>query len=863
MEHALLGEMLEKAKHGSRHAWSYLRYTFQYINPAFEKRYLAFLARRHRWLYVVGAERLGLRLPLERIFLNPRLAVKSFHGTKLLLWREAFSREKRNQVILGNPGTGKSTLLDYLALVFSSRIDPLLCERLGNPLPLYARLSEVGAVGDSRPLVKLLDDSIRMPTLPPNFSEERLNAGNCIVLLDGLDEILEEAMRQKVLEEIQDLADSHEDCWFVVTCRAASWRGQLKSFQAYEIQPLDRDDVQRFIRTWHDELERSIGSEEVSVAAKERRLWDSLVSREDLLSTASSPLMLSVITLVNFLRGDVLPKGNAALYAECVQNLIEWRGQDSPQAHEEKLVLLKAIAYYSVKKNLIDLPISTLAQEVVSLLPTDLNLQSVRQAVSQLIKRPDILVTTEHDRSHCRFIHRSLRDHLAASYIVENEHYYNQLQRRLYDENWREVVLNAVGLVDPQKANDLVKGLLKKEDGSEAEFAALALAEREKRDLPETVWDTVLDRLKSRLEVVDSIADFTRLANALMAADIDAGRYWLADSFQQGGNRRKWILALLPTLGRPRGGHFRNILLELVEEKEEDQGVRAQAVLALATIGNNDETDILDVLTRIREERSSPDLQAAATWALCELGGYGDLGLVKVEAGEFKMGDDLRVLSLPSYYIGKYPVTVQKFKEFIAQKEKYRPQNEDCFGGHDSHPVTWVTWYEALEYARWNGLVLPSEAEWEKAARGTDGRKFPWGNRWERRRANTLEHLRKRTRGLFFFHRNLDRWARTTPVGELQAGKSPYHCHDMAGNVWEWTRSLWGEKLKVCEFDEPYVPTDGREDLNAPKTFYRVVRGGSFRSPHQFCRCAHRHRHSPEKSLLDIGFRVVSSPPRL
>jgi formylglycine-generating enzyme required for sulfatase activity len=130
-----------------------------------------------------------------------------------------------------------------------------------------------------------------------------------------------------------------------------------------------------------------------------------------------------------------------------------------------------------------------------------------------------------------------------------------------------------------------------------------------------------------------------------------------------------------------------------------------------------------------------------------------------------------------------------------------------------------------------------------EGARGADGRIYPWGNEWDPKRCNSLEGGPKET----------------TPVRAYPQGASPYGLLDMAGNVWEWTRSLWGKKSESPDFKYPYKLDDGWENLKAGNDVRRVLRGGSWYSAQRDARCASRGRYFPVSFDNNVGFRVVVS----
>ena len=249
--------------------------------------------------------------------------------------------------------------------------------------------------------------------------------------------------------------------------------------------------------------------------------------------------------------------------------------------------------------------------------------------------------------------------------------------------------------------------------------------------------------------------------------------------------------------------------------------------------------------------------------------------LVDIPGGTFTLGSDRIVAAAPehrlhvsTYRIGQYPVTNAQYREFMVAEGyvskdywtemgwrwmQARPQTAPGFWNDprlnaDRHPIVGVSWYEAVAYCAWlceiTGRLfrLPSEAEWEKAARGAaDSRKFPWGDRFEANRANTAEA------GI----------GATTTVDAFPLGASPYGVLDLAGNVFEWTQSKWGRNWQELEFQYPYRREDGREDGEGSAA--RVMRGGSWFNPYYEALVSNRARFLPGSRGSNIGFRVAET----
>jgi len=227
--------------------------------------------------------------------------------------------------------------------------------------------------------------------------------------------------------------------------------------------------------------------------------------------------------------------------------------------------------------------------------------------------------------------------------------------------------------------------------------------------------------------------------------------------------------------------------------------------------------------------------------------------MVLIPAGEFLMGSSegnsdekpVHKVYLDAYYLDKYEVTNQQYREFV-KATGYRAPNQ---WGEDNHPVVYVTWNDVVAYAKWAGKRLPTEAEWEKAARaGLKEKKYLWGNKDPD--GSQCNFADRNTSFSWSDKSANDGYSRTAPVGTYPPNN--FGLYDMAGNVWEWCSDWYDKNYYANSLSKnPQGPNNGS---------YRVVRGGGWVNDARYVRCAFRGYYGPDDRFNDLGFRCAQSP---
>jgi formylglycine-generating enzyme required for sulfatase activity len=748
-------------------------------------------------------------------------------------------RDHSRLVVLGDPGCGKTTLLKYLALTFArtqagegdfvkQRLE-LDEKRLPILLPLrdFARHLQERYKDSSTDGPKLLLNFLNTYfenqdiKLPERFFADRLQPGECVVLLDGVDEVADLPTRNRIARIVEKFTIAYPQNRYVVTSRIVGYTDAARLGEKYEVttaRDFTRDDITRFVTYWNHAIEVALAKGADTAHAQQQALLQTkallkaIEGNERVRELAVNPLMLTVIALVQRYRAQ-LPERRAELYEEAIEVLLgHWdvaKGLSASMTIAgreldagDRRSLLEPIALWMMEQHVREIENEELrrqlGQRFYEMVGDWRTAGKAVNAFLQLINERSGLLA-ERGQGIYAFSHLTFQEHLAARAVSDKADYIYHTLSHLGDSWWREVVLLEAGYLSmqgKQRATALIQAIM------------------------------------------DCVEEPEPYRNLVLAADClrDVGQARVTGDLYsevQRRLRREFETPLRrPEQDRERGKPTAQIDLPTLIRR------RAAAAEALGRIESGAGTQ-------------------PAFWRLP----YGEPVWVVVHAGEFWMGDDdpqyegrkpCHRVNLPTFKIAKVPITNAQYRFFVEAKNYALPEHWSdgkIPRGYESHPVVNVSWHDAMAYCRWlsevtgKSIMLPSEAQWEKAARGDrDQRAYPWDAKWDETKSNNAELEINDS----------------TPVGIFPEGISPCGCLDMSGNVGEWTISLWGKEDKP-KFIYPYYARDGREDLQADDNYRRVLRGGAFFDDRDNTRCAARGRLWPDVRNWGNGFRVVVS----
>jgi formylglycine-generating enzyme required for sulfatase activity len=814
--------------------------------------------------------------------------------------------QERRLALLGDPGGGKSTfvrhLLDWLAAHHLGQARQAPPEELGALLPVLVilrdlapglRQLELEALPEDRrrsALAHLVRDHLlqgleRLDAAA--FGEglaEALSGGRCFVAFDGLDEV-SEALRPWARRAIQAAMGHYALRRVVVTCRVRSYSGAavLPDFKSHTLAPFDEGKVRDFALAWY-RAQRELGRVDAVQAGEKADDLGRAALTDDLRELSSNPMLLTTMAIIHQ-REVGLPRERVRLYDLAVEVLSSrWQrrkvGRDAPGLAPGLAALLgdarrlrrivERLAYHAheAPASVGDEGAADLGRgEALTLLEAPDCLGEAGLAahfLDYVDRRAGLLVGRgggEGRPGVYSFPHRTFQEYLAGCHVVGQRDVVRELWRRAREgDDWALAVQLGAEELLYNRRNDF--GLL------DLAYRLCPAAEADEAH----AWRAAL--WSGRMAAL--------LGQAFVAADEGA---------PDGGPA--YLERLLARLVR------------LVQGGRLGAYERAEAGRVLAVLGD-----------------PRPEVLRPEVMAFCRVpAGPFLMGSSDEDEMAEDREKPLHRVEIPyNYWPARYPVTNAQFRAFVEaggyQERRYwreaeavgcwqdgqvkrrfvgRLDEKDGLGWIEeqaetpydfgepfnlpNHPVVGVTWYEALAFTywlterlcesanqrvgeaaggaereMWEGLTagrlvvrLPSEAEWEKGGRGGaqgGARRYPWGDEPDPERANYYDT------GI----------GSTSAVGCFPGGASPYGCLDMAGNVWEWTSSLWGEDVMKPEFKYPYDPTDGRENLEAGDHVCRVLRGGAFYDGEWFSRCALRNWSGPDFRLRLFGFRVVAAP---
>lgn len=759
-------------------------------------------------------------------------------------------------VVLGPPGSGKSTFARHLALcLLGSQLDPPLPHASiqslgiwphGALTPVFIELRqlvgwegfpELGKPATADHFWAYVSEKLLGEELAEFRQDlfEDLVEGKAVIIFDGLDEVPissgRDSLRQQ-REQLQELARSlnmlYPNCRIIFTSRDYGYKEwELERFSAVRLAPLNEEQMHNLAANLYRQA--GFGNEE---GAKEK--VDALMRalRYIPYSLKDSPLLLTLLATV-FLRKGELPSSRGHLYQESIMLLLDRWTQ--PRLGDRSLTdqlgcdvdelygRLEVIAYRTQAASSSETPsplinLSTLLVELFRLGPT-VNMHQVLDFLSQ---QSGVLVSPAAEVY--RFAHRSFQEYLAASYMAKCGDFSIVRTNIEHDpRTWREPCL----LVE-----DVLLGSGRRDE----------------------VWD-----------LLDALIDYER-PESLTPDDPRCWSTWLAGHLALTLDLRSGVIS------------HRNMPIY--------NSLRNWLKLVLSThsgLPAAERVDIGDILGTLGDDRPGVGVKD----------GLPDIYWCKIPAGDFQMGlteehiERIRIndwardweftretpattVFLPEFNISRYPVTQAQFQAFIDEGGYHdsrwwtqagwtwlQGNRIDSLTDHDREylpnlPCTNVSWYEAVAFCNWlsaklgQKIRLPTEAEWEKAARGTDGRSFPWGNDFDASQCNVQNTGIERVCAVGCFPLKDGPWDEASPL-------------DMCGNVWEWCTTIC-EKEGDQIIPYPYAPDDERENIELGDEYLRIVRGGSYLNGPLVVQTTFRGRDKPSGRFGRQGFRVASVP---
>ncbi len=809
--------------------------------PPDPRRYLEALEAAHSTVEIRGmGAKVAERLPLDRVYTRLRVAAsradpeggpsarrKAAAGLGGVEGRleEVRSLDLRevlpghpHAVIIGDPGSGKTTFLRFAAQILARAqlgASGLAERRLGldgaPPFPIFVRLSRFAEY-----LANGRDPGARVPEEAPQhffdylahtleghlyglaseYLGSRVREGGCYLLLDGLDEV-PDRLRERVARIVEAvIREAGAVNRHLVTCRTRAYEGmtQLADLESFRLAPFESAQIEAFVAAWARALFRVGPGDRESPAAGEAEsyresLLEAMRSHPNVGPLTENPLMLTMLAVVHWNRKR-LPEQRADLYEEAVAYLLESRKEQSTYAatlRREALQVLALRMFEDHEGAQRSLGRMEAADAVAGVLATD------RQRALEFLENESLHsgLLVSRTEGEVEFWHLTFQEYLAALELAMGGEYWEGIEKRIHDDRWGEVVL-------------LLGGCLRRAGGLRAA-----------RKFVEKILGTGTDRV-SRARAVGLVGRILRDI-APYGGDPAAGTGY--------SEALEATLAIFdPGVG------------ESVSEN-----VRLEVGEALGAAGD-------------------PRLVHPASNRVAIAGGTFPMGAQAKDAespGFDPEADDdeapVHAVTLDSYEIGRYPVTVQEYREFFeaggyadptlwqptgwAWREKEaisEPRDWESQLRHPNRPVTGVSWFEADAYCRWVSGRLPTEAEWEFAARGKDGRRYPWEGdpNPDDDHANFAMSV-----------------GHPTPVGIYPLGGTPEGVQDLAGNVLEWCEDWFG-RYAENPVKNPGGPVRGD---------YRVLRGGSFYDDPRNLRGACRFSFHPVFRDGNFGFRVVWS----